>query len=390
MKRVLIAFDKFKDALSARAACEAAARGLHASHPDWEYDLCPLTDGGDGFCETLTKAAHGRFETHSYSGPRGDTVSAPIGYISLKNLPDSVRARLGLDATGTLAVIEMATASGIALLPPDQRDPWQTSSYGTGEQLRMTANSDACAILLGVGGSATNDLGFGALAALGVKFLDAGGSVVANPIPATWEKIRRIEKGAAIQLPPLFIACDVSNPLLGPQGAAAIFGPQKGLRSEDLPRLEMEAARLATLLCDACNQDPALATQPGAGAAGGIAFGLMAGCNAKLISGFALVSDWFDLPARIDRADLILTGEGRFDSTSLNGKGPGTLVEAARQLGKPAHVFAGSVETGLEDRYFHQITPSGMSLVHALARAGELLEAGVRTFFQDGPRADRT
>jgi glycerate kinase len=383
MKRVLIAFDKFKDALSARAACEAAARGLRASHPDWEFDLCPLTDGGDGFCETLTKAAHGRLESHDYSGPRGSAVPAPIGYVSNRNLTESARARLGLAASGTLAVIEMAAASGIALLPPDRRDPWHTSSYGTGEQLRAAAKNDPRALLLGVGGSATNDLAFGALAALGVKFLDADGTAIAHPVPAMWEKIRRIEMSRAIQLPPLFIACDVSNPLLGPQGAAAIFGPQKGLRSEDLPRLETQAARLATLLCEACHQSLALTARPGAGAAGGIAFGLMASCNAKLIPGFALVSDWLDLPARVAQADLILTGEGRFDSTSLNGKGPGALVESARHLGKPIRVFAGSVQTGLEDRHVHPITPAGTPLADALARTAEFLETSVRTFFQD-------
>ncbi|HEY4246030.1 MAG TPA: glycerate kinase [Lacunisphaera sp.] len=389
MKRVLIAFDKFKDAISAHEACEAATRGLHSLHPDWSFDLCPLTDGGEGFCASLTTAAQGGREIHLCTGPRGTMLSAPVGFVQARNLSESTRSRLGFGASGSgsLAVVEMAAASGLALLPKSQRDPWHTSSYGTGDLLRAAVQRGVDSVLLGVGGSATNDLGLGALAALGFKFLDAEGMAIANPTPATWEKIQQIDQSAAISLPPLFIACDVTNQLLGPTGATAVFGPQKGLRADDAPRLEIQAQRLAALLCTACDQSNELTAVAGTGAAGGIAFGLMAACRAKLIPGFPLVSDWLALPARIATADLVLTGEGRFDTTSLGGKGPGALIALAREAGKPVHLFAGSLEMVMEEgRSFHAITPPGMLLSEALPRTAELLEAAVRGTFAPGIR----
>jgi glycerate kinase len=378
MTRVLVAFDKFKDALTAQAACEAAARGLRNSHPDWQLDLCPLTDGGEGFCETLTQAARGRIETASCSGPRGNPVIAPIGYIAAGNLSSLVRSQLGLGANSLLAVIEMATASGLALLSPGQRDPWQTSSEGTGEQLLAAVKAGASTIVLGVGGSATNDLGFGALAALGFQFLDSNGVSVGRPTPITWEKIARIS--GRVSLPPIFIACDVTNPLLGPTGATVTFGPQKGLRADDIPKLELQATRLAALLCENCGCPLKLSETPGTGAAGGFSFGLRVAVSAKLVSGFDFVSDWLDLPVRIAAADLVLTGEGRFDATSLNGKGPGALLAMAQKLGKQAHVFAGRVELAGAG-HLHSITPADIPLTEALPRAAELLESSVRSAF---------
>ena len=179
-----------------------------------------------------------------------------------------------------------------------------------------------------------------------------------------------------MEIPPIFIACDVTNPLLGPRGATATFGPQKGLRPADVPRSEAAMARMAALLCEACGRPLVLADTPGAGAAGGIAFGLMVACGAQLVPGFELVSDWLDLPARIAAADLVLTGEGRFDATSLAGKAPGSLACAARRLGKPVHVFAGSLD-GARDEWHHIITPAELPLAAALPRTAELLAAAV-------------
>ena len=374
--RVLVAFDKFKDALTARAACEAAGSGLRRRHPDWTLDLCPLTDGGEGFCETLTHAANGRLTQAGVAGPRGGAVNAPLGLVAAENLPDAIRRRLGLAPGQTLAVIDLASASGLALLRPDERDPWEATTRGTGELLALAANSAPHAILLGVGGSATNDLGVGALAALGWKFPEANGKTIAAPFPAIWERIVRIERSGLGAIPSVFIACDVTNPLLGPRGATAIFGPQKGLKPADRPRLEAAMARMAALLCAACGRPFSLADSPGTGAAGGIAFGLMVACGAQLVPGSGLVSDWLDLPARIAAADLVLTGEGRFDATSLAGKAPGSLVRMARQLGKPVHVFAGSL--GLPaDEWHHATTPAELTLSDALPRAAELLAAAV-------------
>ena len=380
--RVLIAFDKFKDALTARQASETTADVLRAKHPDWTLDLCPLTDGGEGFTETLTIATSGRLELAEVMGPRGRRIPAPIGYIDQSRIPATARACLAIEnresrIEDSLAVVGLASASGIELLTRDQRDPWQTTTFGTGELLVRADAKKAGAILLGVGGSATNDLGLGALAALGFKFFAANGTPVAVPTPDTWARISRIEP-ATLDLPPIFIACDVTNPLLGPLGATATFGPQKGLMPADVPRLEAEMGRMAALLCAACGRSLSLADQPGTGATGGFPFGLMVGAGAQLVPGFDLVSAWLDLPARLAAADLVLTGEGRFDATSLAGKGPGSLVREARRLGKTAHVFAGSIDlpslSGVEG---HAITPPGLPLAEALPRTAELLAAAM-------------
>jgi glycerate kinase len=283
-------------------------------------------------------------------------------------------------AKPTIAVIDMASASGLALLEPGERDPWQTSTLGTGELIRTAAELGVTAILLGVGGSATHDLGLGALAALGLEFQSAKGERVSPPIPARWREINRIAGRIAPPLPPIRIACDVTNPLLGPNGAAAIYGPQKGLRAADLPRLDHESARLAMLLCELFGQPDSLMEKPGAGAAGGIAFGLMTATGAQLLPGFALVSAWLDLESRLAAADLVLTGEGRFDDSSLNGKGPGAVAARALALGKPVHVFAGSATAtrAPEKLKLHSITPAGVPLPQALHQGSLFLARSVR------------
>ncbi len=382
--RALIAFDKFKDALTARAACETAAIALRARHPDWSLDLCPLTDGGDGFCETLAHSHGERIEQIKVHGPRHEPqIDAPVGFVSSWALTPAARQQIAPHSPAEIAVLGLASASGLALLPQDQRDPWHTSTFGTGELLEYCVHEKADVILLGIGGSATNDLGCGALAALGCKFIDAAGAIISVPTPSTWARIQRVDATRAIKLPPIFIACDVSNPLLGPTGATASFGPQKGLKPGDLPQLEAQVARMAALLGEACGRSFSRADLPGAGAAGGIAFGLMVAMGAKLVPGFDLVSDWLDLPARIAAADLIITGEGRFDATSLGGKGPGSLVRAAQRLGKPAHVFAGTVDLPEQEKLalagvkFQAITPTGMPLTAALPRTAELLAKAI-------------
>lgn len=384
--RVLLAFDKFKDSLNAREACEITARALGPVSSGWTLDLCPLADGGEGFCDILTGAAGGQVIVSSVNGPRGEIVQATLGIVSLASIPAAARALLASSAThgpaATVAVIEMASASGLALLPELARDPWQTTTYGTGELIRTATELGVSAILLGVGGSATNDIGAGALAALGLTFESAHGQAVELPIPARWREISRISGKINPPIPPVFIACDVTNPLLGPRGAAAIYGPQKGLKPADFARLDHETARLALLLCNHCGQSDALMELPGAGAAGGISFGLMAASGAKLLPGFDLVSAWLDLDARLAAADIIITGEGRFDESSLSGKGPGAVAARALKLGKPVHVFAGQVTAApRENLGLHAITPPGTPLERALATAAENLTATVHRVF---------
>ena len=390
---VLLAFDKFKDSLTAPVACELTAAALRERHPDWTLDLCPLADGGEGFCAILTRAAGGTVETHTVTGPRGAPTPATIGFVPLAQIPAPARALLSLSDTqlsalysplprdASVAVIEMASASGLALLAPADRDPWHTSTVGTGELICLAAaRPGVAAILLGVGGSATHDLGLGALAALGLAFHAADGVPLPVPHPAVWSRITHLTGRLPASLPPIRIACDVTNPLLGRRGAAATYGPQKGLRPADLARLDHESARLALLLCAHHGQPDTLMDTPGAGAAGGLSFGLMAAARAQLLPGFDLVSAWLDLEPKLAAADLVITGEGRFDDTSLTGKGPGAVAARALALDKPVHVFAGAIavlapRAGLS---LHAITPAGTPLADALRDAPALLAAAVR------------
>lgn len=386
--RVLIAFDKFKDSLSATQACGLTAAALQEAHADWAVDRCPLADGGEGFCESLTAAAGGQIIGSTVTDPLGDPVQASLGIVPLDRIPAAARALLGFtpnprQQVPTIAVIEMATASGLALLEQAERDPWQASTYGTGELIRTAAELDVSGILLGVGGSATSDLGLGALAALGLTFTGERGERIPDPIPARWREIRRIAGRVGPPVPPIRIACDVTNPLLGPRGAAAIYGPQKGLRAADLPRLDQESGRMARLLCEHCEQPEALTERPGAGAAGGISFGLMAAAGASLLPGYELVAAWLDVENRLAAADLVITGEGRFDDSSLSGKGPGAIATRALSLGKPVHVFAGSatVQHPPAQLHVHAITPAGVPLEQALLQASLFLTRSVRATF---------
>lgn len=377
--RVLIAPDKFKDSLTAARACEAIADALRAAHPGWTLDLCPLTDGGEGFARILAEAAGGEWRDTTVTGPRGAPVISGFGLVAANRLPASARVRLsGLPNKGPLAVLEMASASGLALLPSSERDVWRADTRGTGELVSAAISAGARGILLGVGGSATNDLGLGALAALGAGLFAANGERVPGCAPVDWPRVARVDLGSLAPTPPVWIACDVVNPLLGPDGAAAVYGRQKGLRAEDLPRLDAEAARMAALIAGDRERADLLSRTPGAGAAGGIAFGLMAALDARLVPGFDLVSDWLSLRARIDAADLVITGEGRFDASSLQGKGAGALAHAARALGKPIKVFAGRVETtASEGVEVYEISPREAALAESLSKAADLLRARV-------------
>ena len=392
-RRILIAFDKLKGALTAREACDTAADVLRQHRPSWELDCAPLTDGGDGFCRILTAAAHGRFEQVLASGPLFEGtrptrhVQAELGFVDIARLPLGARQRLRLSErdTARLAIVEMASVNGLSTLSMEQRDVWCASSYGTGELLRVASQSDAQALLLGVGGSATSDLGLGALCALGLRFETAYGAELRPPLPALWPRVTRVRGALASELLPLRIACDVNNPLLGPNGAASVYGPQKGLKAEDWRRFDREALRMAELLCEHFGVDLALADLPGSGAAGGIAFGLVAAAHAELVPGFPLVSDWLDLEARLARADCVLTGEGRFDASSWSGKGPGALARGASRLGRPCVVFAGSVtaEPHAGECRAIAISPPELPLDAALASTRQNLALAVKRWLEE-------
>jgi glycerate kinase len=386
--RALIAFDKFKNSLSAPEACALAADALAATVAGFAADLCPLTDGGEGFAAILTQAAGGQQQAATVAGPTGEPVTAHFGLVRLNDIPAPARAMLALPPLAddaVIGIVEMAQASGLALVPPPARDPWRTSTTGTGQLIRAAIAAGAQAVLLGVGGSATHDLGLGALAELGFAFYDAEGRVLPSPIPAHWPALARIAGAALPENLPIRIACDVTNPLLGPRGAVAIYAAQKGLQPADHSRLETESARMAAWLCRHCGQPEDLGAQPGAGAAGGIAFGLMCAAGARLVPGYALVAAWLDLETHLAAADVVITGEGRFDESSFSGKGPGALALRALALGRPVHVFAGQIapvmpRAGL---HLHGITPATVPLEEALRTAGLHLTSALRKAFAE-------
>lgn len=390
---MLVAFDKFKGAISAHDACEVAAEVFRRMRPDWVIDVAPLADGGDGFCRILTEAARGlphrvRVSGSQCAGCAYESVEAELGVVEAAAVPAAAREHLGWSAvearsSATVGIVEMASANGLAGVPRERRDVWRASSRGTGELLKHAAELGVGATLLGVGGSATSDLGLGALTALGLSFEDRSGHDVL-PLPVHWPRVHAV-KGAARALPLLTIACDVDNPLLGPNGAASVYGPQKGLDPADVVRFDREAERVGRLLCAHLAVDPAIMSAPGAGAAGGIAFGLAAAAGARVVSGFELLWRWLDLESRVQRADWVITGEGRFDRGSLNGKGPHELVARAAARGRRAVLFAGSVEPSAAACVrapVIQISPPALELDRAVAGTSDHLRAAVERWIE--------
>lgn len=369
----LIAFDKFKDALSAQTACAAVQSVIRERLPDARTTIAPLSDGGEGFCEILTQACGGDITTHEVSGPLGEKTHALLGRVRIQAIAPGARKALGIGDTGNLAIIEMAQASGLQQLAPGQRNPLKTTTRGTGELIDIALHDGADAILLGIGGSATSDLGIGALQALGLQAYTIDKERVPHVVPEIWAAIADFGP-LNRDMPPIRIACDVANPLLGPNGAAAVYGPQKGLPRQDVQAFDAEAGRIARLLLNAQGEPPALMDVPGAGAAGGIGFGLKATFGAEFVSGFDLVWQWLGLAEKLDAADVVITGEGRFDKSSLQGKGPGALVKAARDKGRQAWVFAGAVDDALKSADVIAISPPDLPLEECLARTEAFLK----------------
>jgi len=356
--RVLVACDKFKGALTATEANEAARRGLGEGV---ETRLCPIADGGEGFAETLVNAHGGVMVRTVACDPLGRVVPATYGMI---------RAR------GVLtAVIEMAAVSGMWRLLPGERNPLLASTFGTGELMRHAVEvSRAERLWIGLGGSATNDGGVGMAAALGVRFLDAGGNELA-PRPEELATLAAVDESGRIALPEVLAACDVDNPLLGGRGATAVFGPQKGATLQDEALLESALGRLV-----AVSGGETWETFPGAGAAGGLGFGLLRFAGARLTPGFDLVATALGLAEAVEWADLVVTGEGCLDAQTAGGKGPSGVARLARGAGKPVVAFAGIVHpegAALFDAAF-ALMPPGMSRDEAVARAAGLLEGEVR------------
>ena len=383
--RILVAFDKFKGCMSAAEACDAAKAALARVVPDAEVVSCPVSDGGEGFCEVLAGAGRGRLAEIAVTGPMGERRRASVGFVEAGGGDAALLDELELPRTGRIAVVEMAAASGLWCVPEAERNPWKAASRGTGEMLAFAAREGASGIVLGIGGSATCDLGLGALEALGLSAV-CDGRPVERFTPECFDSLEGFA-GKPLKLPPVRVACDVTNPLSGPNGTAAVYGPQKGLKPEDVARMDSGIRRAASLLAAHFHADPGVLEAPGFGAAGGIGCGLAIVCGARMTPGADLVRRWRGMDQLLRDADIVITGEGAYDSTSASGKGPGEIVRRAAALGKKTVVLAGRIDLTERERLAHgdaifrAITPPGTPQNEALARGGEFLAATIAALF---------
>lgn len=351
--KIILAPDSYKESLRATAAVEAMARGVRAAFARAQLDRCPIADGGEGTVDALYAAMGGEMKQSVVTGPLGDPV----------------RAKWALVDGGNVAVIELAEASGLHLVSSDRRDPTRTTTFGTGELIRHAMDAGAKRIILGIGGSATCDGGCGAAQALGATFQ---GDI--NPgKPLTGGDLARLTAiNPALPRVMINVACDVNNPLTGQDGAAAVYGPQKGATPEQVDQLDRGLAHLRDLL----KTDE----MPGAGAAGGVGYGSVAMLGATLRRGVELVLDAVDFERRAANCDLCITGEGRLDGQSLSGKALLGVARAAAVNDTPTVALVGSIGPGAEHTIKHglaayHVISEGVPHTEALARAAELLEA---------------
>jgi glycerate 2-kinase len=320
--RILIAPDKFKGSLGAEEVAERISAGVRSALPRAEIELLPLADGGEGTAETIRRAREGEWVSCAAHDALGREIQTWYAWM----------------AKSALAVLEMSAAAGLQPLLPDERNPVNASTFGVGEMLRAAAGHGAREIIVGLGGSATNDGGFGLARALGFRFIDRHGRELIGSV-STLLDLSRIEPPDDLSLPRITAACDVTNPLLGPHGATRTFGAQKGATPEQLETLERSLTRLAEVAARIFQRD--YRDVLGAGAAGGLGFGLLTFCGAVMRSGFEVVADVIDLRAKIERADIVITGEGKLDRQTLAGKAPAGVARMARALKKPVFAIVG-------------------------------------------------
>ena len=362
--KLVIAPDSFKESLSARAVAEAIAAGWARVYPDADLLLCPMADGGEGTVDALLSATGGTLQQTRVSGPLGDPVEARWGL-----LPDAQ------------AIIEMAEASGLHRVEPARRDVLAASSHGTGELIRAALDAGVRRIVLGLGGSATNDGGAGLLAALGVRFLDRAGQELAlgGAALASLSQIDLTGLDTRLAQVEVMVAADVDNPLCGPRGASAVFGPQKGASPAQVEQLDAALAHYADVMAATLGED--LRDYPGVGAAGGLGFAARAVLRAAFRPGVELVAELSGLAAAVERADLVITGEGRLDGQSLHGKTPVGVARIARAAGVPVIALAGSLGEGYQRLYAegigaaYSLAPGPLSLEQAMQQAADQLSA---------------
>ncbi|MGG7872441.1 glycerate kinase [Klebsiella aerogenes] len=325
--KIVIAPDSYKESLSALDVATAIETGFREIYPHAEYVKVPVADGGEGTVEAMVAATQGHIVQVSVTGPLGEPVNAFYG----------------LSGDMRCAYIEMAAASGLESVPPTRRNPLQTTSWGTGELIRHALDAGVSQIIIGIGGSATNDGGAGMAQALGAKLLSAGQQQIA-PGGGALETLARIDLS---ELDPrladcrIDVACDVTNPLTGPQGASAVFGPQKGATAAMIERLDRGLQHFAQIIDRDLDID--VLNLEGGGAAGGMGAALYAFCGANLRPGIEIVTDALGLAELVADADLVITGEGRIDSQTIHGKVPVGVAKVAKRFNVPVIGIAGSL-----------------------------------------------
>ena len=354
--RIVIAPDSFKESMTAVQAARAMAVGVRDALPTTcVVDQVPVSDGGEGFAEAVTAAWSASWQEVTTV----DTLGRPR------------MAGFGLD--GNRAVVDLASSVGLEHIAPGERDVMRSSTAGLGHVITAAVDAGARSLLIGLGGSASNDLGLGMLVALGARCLDERGGEV-EPVPAEFSRIRRIEVGPArrrLEGVSITVAGDVTNPLTGPHGVAAVFGPQKGLFGPAITWVDGEVTRLAAVLGLSH-----WACRPGAGAAGGTAFALAAVLGAELATGIDHLARVVGLRERLEEADLLLTGEGTVDGQSLNGKAVSGVLRLACEYGVPSIVFAGRV--GIDAATQQRLSDLGAQRIIQISDPSEALETSLR------------
>lgn len=365
--RILIAPDKFKGSLGAREVAENVARGLRQALPEAKIVIMPMADGGEGTAQVICSALGGSWLKCNAHDPLGREIDVRYAWIE----------------KAQVAVVEMSEAAGMRRISESERDPLRANTFGVGEMILNAEKHGARKIIIGLGGSATNDGGLGMARALGFRFFK--GQEELNCEVSELQKLTRIQEPKNLSLPNIVAAADVKNALLGERGATRVFGPQKGATDDKIDILERGLTRLAEAVANQFGFD--YSNEPGAGAAGGLGFGLMSFCGAKIRPGFDVVADAVALETKMKDMDLVVTGEGSLDRQTLQGKTPAGVAKLARRLGKPVYAFAGRADRDQEVRELfdrvYVVRPAGMNEQESVARAAGLLVQSARKLAED-------
>jgi glycerate kinase len=361
--RILIAPDSFKESLTAAEVANRIAEGIRRVIPTAQIKQLPLSDGGEGLVETLTAAMGGQIMEHEVTAPMLNRIKAKFGVVG-----------------GHTAIIEMAEASGLSLVPATERNPLKATSFGTGELIRAALDLGCKCLIIGIGGSATNDGGAGMAQALGVRMLNVRGEDIA-PGAAGLLELAAIDMSSVdsrLSHTEIRVACDVTNPLCGPRGAAQVYGPQKGATTAEVDLLDKALAKMAEVV--KCDMGLDICEVPGAGAAGGLGAGLVAFTGANLQSGLEMVLEILQFDSLLsDGQDLIITGEGEINGQSIYGKVPVGVARRAQKYGIPVLAIVGNIGPDAGQVYdmgisaIMSIAPGPITQEESIAHAGELI-----------------